>query len=257
MLYYKGRQTARYHGGNMGIESEEFKKELAGIVRGCVDEVIASDVYERVGSAYSPYGAPAEVVRAWAQYEHDRYATAIENDGNPEGGLTPCSGIDLFFAKGGHDILAPAVAAERQVYSVGVIMDIIREHFSDRPAQLDAATSLFVKAVRPYIMVNVDAYVERINEGIDLLGRKGQVRFPAVPDNALQEDDAPFASEGLTAREEHVVRLVTQGKSNCEIAAELGITQNTVKNHIRHILEKTGVENRVQLSVLASRRGLC
>lgn len=60
----------------------------------------------------------------------------------------------------------------------------------------------------------------------------------------------------LTAREQEVLELVTHGKSNKEIAAALAITENTVKNHLKNILEKLHLENRVQAATFALRQGL-
>jgi len=53
-----------------------------------------------------------------------------------------------------------------------------------------------------------------------------------------------------------VLELVTEGKSNKEIAATLGIAENTVKNHLKNILEKLHLENRVQAATFALREGL-
>ncbi len=56
--------------------------------------------------------------------------------------------------------------------------------------------------------------------------------------------------ELLTAREAEVVELLTQGRSNKEIAHELGIELPTVKNHIHNILEKLQVERRTDVGPL-------
>ncbi|MFQ6057297.1 MAG: response regulator [Anaerolineae bacterium] len=60
----------------------------------------------------------------------------------------------------------------------------------------------------------------------------------------------------LTDREREVLQLVTEGLSNAEIAEALYITENTVKNHLRNILAKLHLENRVQAAVYAVRKGL-
>jgi DNA-binding NarL/FixJ family response regulator len=64
------------------------------------------------------------------------------------------------------------------------------------------------------------------------------------------------ASEVLSARECEVVALVVDGLSNAEIAKELGIARNTVKNHVRSILTKLGVKNRAQAAAYAVSHGL-
>lgn len=67
---------------------------------------------------------------------------------------------------------------------------------------------------------------------------------------------APIAGTELTSREQEVLALVGQGKSNKEIAVALSITENTTKNHLKNILEKLHVENRVQAAAYAVREGL-
>jgi len=60
----------------------------------------------------------------------------------------------------------------------------------------------------------------------------------------------------LTDREIDVLRLVAQGMSNPQIAEHLNITVNTVKVHLRNILNKLQVENRTQAAAFAVRSGL-
>jgi len=66
----------------------------------------------------------------------------------------------------------------------------------------------------------------------------------------------PVATAVLSARECEVLALVVNGYSNREIAAELGIAHNTVKNHLRSILAKLGVRNRAQAAAYAVSHGL-
>jgi DNA-binding NarL/FixJ family response regulator len=60
----------------------------------------------------------------------------------------------------------------------------------------------------------------------------------------------------LTDREVEVLRLVARGLSNREIADELVISENTVKNHVRNILEKLHLHSRVEAAVYAYRQHL-
>ena len=64
------------------------------------------------------------------------------------------------------------------------------------------------------------------------------------------------SSSDLTPREREVLKLVASGATNKEIAAALTLTENTVKNHLRNILEKLHLENRVQAAAYALRMGL-
>jgi DNA-binding NarL/FixJ family response regulator len=64
------------------------------------------------------------------------------------------------------------------------------------------------------------------------------------------------ATNGLSDREREVLVLVSTGATNEEIAQELIITKNTVKVHLRHILEKLDLRNRQQVAAYAAREGM-
>jgi DNA-binding NarL/FixJ family response regulator len=64
------------------------------------------------------------------------------------------------------------------------------------------------------------------------------------------------APDQLTPRELEVLELVTRGLRNKEIAARLGITENTTKYHLRNILEKLHAESRTEVAARAVREGL-
>lgn len=66
----------------------------------------------------------------------------------------------------------------------------------------------------------------------------------------------PSAAVSLTPREKEILQLVTQGLTNREIALELSIAENTVKNHVKNLLEKLELDNRVQLAGYALRHKL-
>ena len=60
----------------------------------------------------------------------------------------------------------------------------------------------------------------------------------------------------LSSRERQVLALLASGKSNKDIAGELGITEATVKCHVSAILMRLGVSDRTQAVVVALQRGL-
>ena len=60
----------------------------------------------------------------------------------------------------------------------------------------------------------------------------------------------------LTPRELSTLRLMADGKANKEIAADLGISERTVKSHLGHLFEKLGVTSRTEAVKVATRRGL-
>jgi two-component system NarL family response regulator len=72
-----------------------------------------------------------------------------------------------------------------------------------------------------------------------------------------QRPSGPTAAElSLTARELEVIRLITEGADNATIGRELSISRHTVKQYVTNILDKLGVQSRVQAAVFAVRAGL-
>jgi len=77
-------------------------------------------------------------------------------------------------------------------------------------------------------------------------------RMESAP-KAYSDPGEPF--HPLSTREMEVLGCITQGLSNKEIASKLGISHQTVKNHVTAILRKLNVEDRTQAAVFALRRG--
>jgi DNA-binding NarL/FixJ family response regulator len=79
-------------------------------------------------------------------------------------------------------------------------------------------------------------------------------RFARLP--AASPLVVPDVLKSLTERELAVLRILARGRSNAEIAAELTVSEATVKTHVAHILDKLGVRDRVQAVVAAYDTGL-
>jgi DNA-binding NarL/FixJ family response regulator len=60
----------------------------------------------------------------------------------------------------------------------------------------------------------------------------------------------------LSEREMEVLKLIVEGKSNAEIAEQLYLSTNTIKTHVRGIMNKLAVDDRVQAAVIALRSGI-
>ncbi|HTS24953.1 MAG TPA: response regulator transcription factor [Bryobacteraceae bacterium] len=81
----------------------------------------------------------------------------------------------------------------------------------------------------------------------------GQTYLPAAVAAALA---AQIPRPDLSAREIQVLELIVQGLANKQIAYSLSIAEHTVKNHVKNILSKLGVQDRTQAATAAIQRGI-
>lgn len=127
---------------------------------------------------------------------------------------------------------------------------------SERDGHLYEAVKL---GVAGYLLKSLDA-----DELFDLLNGvvRGEIAMTrsmagqmlkAVANRAV---DSEKGEQALTERELFVLRLVASGASNSEIAETLSISVNTVKSHLKNILDKLQLENRTQAATYAIKHGL-
>ena len=76
-----------------------------------------------------------------------------------------------------------------------------------------------------------------------------------IPPEIAREMAEHAADDSLSQRELDVLRAVSQGQANKIIASELGISENTVKNHVKSILSKLDASDRTDAAIIAIRRG--
>lgn len=145
-----------------------------------------------------------------------------------------------------------------------VIMDIL---MNDGSNGLDAAEK--IKKLKPNLKIIAVtsmpevSWMERARQiGIESFWYKDvsektlmEIVQRTLAGESIYPDRAPVVMLGMakssdfTPREIEVLRLLTTGAGNDEIADKLNISLNTVKTHIKHLLEKTGFETRTQLAI--------
>jgi DNA-binding NarL/FixJ family response regulator len=109
-----------------------------------------------------------------------------------------------------------------------------------------------------------DVPPEQLAAGIRIVAQGEALLAPSITKRLIQEFASgavtpakpPKGMDELTARELEVFKLVARGLSNAEIAAELIVSETTVKTHVARVLMKLGLRDRVQAVVLAYESGV-
>jgi DNA-binding NarL/FixJ family response regulator len=100
-----------------------------------------------------------------------------------------------------------------------------------------------------------DAPPDELFRAIGLAARGQAVFDPTVATRVLDQMRSP-GTQSLSARETEILGLIAQGLSNKQAAAELFLSEATVKTHLVHIFEKLGVDSRTAAVAVAVERGI-
>jgi two-component system nitrate/nitrite response regulator NarL len=145
------------------------------------------------------------------------------------------------------------IAVLRDLRDHGVQTPVIVLTMSEAAEDLAAALRL---GVRGYLLKDMEP--ADVIEGIRRAARGELVVAPSIAgklSTILQSGEEPGSAASLlkqlTGRERQILGHVAAGKSNKAIAKALGISHDTVKLHVRHILAKLGLSSRVEAAVFA------
>ncbi|HLY35885.1 MAG TPA: response regulator transcription factor [Candidatus Limnocylindria bacterium] len=142
-------------------------------------------------------------------------------------------------------------------HDAGIKVLVLTTYADDRSV-IDALRA----GARGYLTKDVGA--DGIRDALERVMRGQAVIDPAVQQHVLEviaagRDGQGAAAQlpgGLTTREAEVLALIARGLSNAEIAAQLVVSEATVKSHINHLFAKTGVRDRAQAVAYAYEHGL-
>ncbi len=115
-------------------------------------------------------------------------------------------------------------------------------------AMRGGARGYFLKDMEPDELV---AALRKVIVGDKVVAPAMQAVYARI---VSQPFDEPDPVEGLTPREHEILRLLAEGRSNKMIANDLGISDGTVKLHVKSILRKLHVRSRVEAAVMAVER---
>jgi DNA-binding NarL/FixJ family response regulator len=101
-----------------------------------------------------------------------------------------------------------------------------------------------------YLLKNVDS-----QQLVDTIRAVHAGRYQ-LPTDVVRRLAQRMAAPELSPREREVLELIVKGRSNKEIGADLGVAENTVKNHVKVLLGKLDVQDRVQATTKAIQRGI-
>lgn len=176
----------------------------------------------------------------------------------------------------GDEALAKASELEPDVVLMDVLMeggngiDACREIKSLLPKTkvLMLTSHSAAQAVEASVLAGASGYLlknggrQELLEGIRAVAKGESLLSPAVTQGVLQRlvdlaaEEQTRDADRLSAREQEVLTLVAQGLTNREIAASLIISNNMVRNHVSHIMDKLDMTRRSQAAVYAARQGL-
>jgi DNA-binding NarL/FixJ family response regulator len=110
---------------------------------------------------------------------------------------------------------------------------------------------------RGYVVKDVEQF--SLKESIRAVYRGQAVLAPQVAGQVIEQartrPQARSRRAELSESQVAILRLISRGHSNREIAAEVHLSENTVKSHVQEIFRKLGVRNRVEAAILAGKSG--
>ncbi|PGZ94206.1 response regulator transcription factor [Bacillus sp. AFS029533] len=121
------------------------------------------------------------------------------------------------------------------------------------PAIEAGAAGYYLKDSDPDELVSA---IRKIYDGEKQFHSKVTTQLVSALTGKIETKNDESFQDKLTKREMDVLKEITRGKSNKEIAASLFITEKTVKTHVSNILAKTQLQDRTQLALYAVRNGI-
>jgi len=159
---------------------------------------------------------------------------------------------DLFVVGASETIDPIECAREARKVCTGVRVAVVSPTYDSDQANATLAAGAYVYIVETAQTEDIRAAIRQGFQTSVFLG-SGEVPVGA---RAVRPTAVQAKSHGLTKREQEILRLVSEGKSNGEVARKLWVTEQTVKFHLSNIYRKLGVTNRTEAGRQAQLIGL-
>lgn len=193
---------------------------------------------------------PDSELDAWSKMELAEFCRVLR------GGAPEIRPHDVYEGDAGQnvdEIIQPITTfIEGRLFIARTLASFIWRRF-DRPLQVKKdAFGVLDSVTLKMIRDNLRSFTENempdgcVMRTWDFSSRASRVRGPSWP--VRQSSAEVDAGPKLTRREEEIARLVAIGRTNGEIAAQLGLAQSTVKNRLVRIFDKLGVNTRAELA---------
>jgi DNA-binding NarL/FixJ family response regulator len=171
--------------------------------------------------------------------------------------------------------VAEAITQARRCQPDVVILDVrlpdgsgveaCREIRSERPearvimltsyADEDAVLASVMAGASGYVLKQVEP--DRLIEAVEIVARGGSLLDPSATDavlGQLRRLGTPEPDDGLTENERKILPLIAEGKTNRQIAADLYLSEHTVKTYVSQILRKLNFSRRSEAAAFIARR---
>ncbi len=217
----------------------------AMLIRDAADEIVTVTMDQfstRFPSSVTNRLPPSDYTR-WVHREVEAFAAAVETGEIRNARYTDFYGQMVL----GTSRLTSQVIdfVESRILLAEVVLAVVWRRAMAEPGEVAAAMGQIEDTVLRIVRANLRAFSE---DGLrtGALTRHLDVGAGAEPDGATPPPGQDSATT-LSLREREVLRLISEGRTNGQIASELFLSENTVKHHVSHLLDKLGANNRAEL----------
>jgi two-component system response regulator DevR len=196
-----------------------------------------------------------EGLKSILQKERDFEVVAEAGTADDLGALVDQAAPDVVLLDARLPGISGAEACKRLVASHPDIAVLIVSTYADEHL-VDECINAGAKG---YVVKDIGRFT--LKESIRAVHSGGGAVSPSVAAKVLdrlrshEHAPAPERQMPLSATQLEIVRLISSGLSNREIAARVHLSENTIKSHVQEVFRKLGVDNRVEAAVRASQEG--